>query len=130
MFPAKLPTCIIPQPNLAWPYSLYSLQRPLVTGPIGKQLQALSRSLLDGSLAISGKPLAAASVRIIKQSLEEFLGFCWLHLGLHPNLKTVLRPTAYAHFVAFQKARGLREVTQKRCITSVISAIPAIASGE
>lgn len=131
-FPKTIPKCIIPAANLRWPYSLYRLNRPLITGPISRQMKALVKSKRTPTIGLdgTGKKIQHATQLILARSLEEYLGFCYLHLGITPNLKTVMRPAAYACFVAFQRARGLKASTQLRAAQQVSSAIDFVGSAE
>lgn len=128
----NIPPCIIPTANLKWPYSLYSLNRPIIPKPIASQMKALGRSKTQPTLGPggSGKTVTNTTWKIMERSLEEFIGFCFLHLGMMPNLKTVMRPPAYAHFVAFQAARGLKARTMLRAAGMVSAAVPFVASGK
>lgn len=131
-FPKSIPPCIIPKPNLRWPYSLSRLNRPIIPGPVHRQMRALSKSKLAPTIGLdgNGKKIQHATDRILQRSLEEYLGFAYLHLGLTPTLKSVMRPAAYAHFVSFQRARGLKASTQLRAAQQVSSAVDFVASGE
>lgn len=133
LFPSSIPACTIPQDLLMGKYSLSATQSKMwgKGTKIFSQVNALLSWKEGGHLgsAASARGVGDATLQILERSVDEYVGFCYQHLGLDPCLDLVMQPGRVAEFVAFQQARGNEPGTILRQAQQLSSVVPFVASG-
>ncbi len=133
MFPDSIPTCTISPEELEGPYSITSIAPQLCKkGSMWKkQVAALVKWKLSPPLNSHDrvKQVGDTSIQLMIRSLEEYVGYCYLHHNKEPNMDLVMECNTFSKFMAFKEARDNESNTLLRAAQQVSMVVPFVMSG-
>lgn len=133
IFPDSIHACGIEEDELWKDYSL-SATAPHLTArgtKWAKQVKALRKYKTSPPLSSHGKvsKVGATSLELMVRSLDEFVGYAYMHHGVEPSMDLVLQPKWFSKFMAFKVARGNAASTMLRGSQQVSLVVPFVLSG-
>lgn len=133
IFPDSIPGCGIEEELLWKDYSL-SATAPHLTArgtKWAKQVKALRKYKTNPPLSSHGKvsKVGATSLELMLRSLDEFVGYVYMHHGVEPTMDLVMQPKWFSKFMAFKVARGNAASTMMRGSQQVSLVVPFVLSG-
>jgi hypothetical protein len=133
LFPDSIPICTISPEELEGAYSITSIAPGLCKAATkwGKQLAALQQWKTNPPLNSHDrvKKVGETSIQLMVRSLEEYMGFCYKHLGLEPSMDLVMQCNTFSQFMAFKVARSNESSTMLRAAQQVSLTIAFVMSG-
>lgn len=132
IFPDHIPPCPISGEALNMPYSLKA-NFPEYFSPgslFHSQLEALKAYKANPPFSRHGhvKKVGPTTIIILENSLDQFMGFAKLHLGLEPSMDLVCQPDVFSKYLAFHGAKDNSPSTKFRATHQISSVVPFVAS--
>lgn len=138
-FPKGIIYCPLDEDVLKQPYSIHSVLKKdpsLDLSIYMSQMEAYKVEMGHPSLnqhpcaPMGLRPLETPTIASYSRAIDEFVGFCSLHLGFEPSMELIMYPQLIAKYMGFHMAKGNSPSTLNKIARQMMRGIWFVISHE